>query len=395
MTTVDAVADLGKSDPFPYTVADLVSHVLATFDLAPTTRDERIALRAAREAIRQVVNRHAWRGNSRRQRTYLHGPYSTGTVSVSGRTVTLSGGSFPSWAKNGVITFTGDTNISDSRGWRVLRQESGTELILDSELPTSLSGVSYKLSQNALLLSSQLRQIRGIYEATRDQPIALLDPSDFHTQQLWDDATPADIRAATVATDYEVGRQYLLVSPPPDQDTVLTIDGLYNPMPATRMIRSGSGQYVDVSGTTATFTGVEVPTGLGDMALMVSEDRGSAPTPVGGWGHEAISDPAQQFFVASRTSSTAVELSKASTYAEAGFILSDIIDMGEYARPALERFAEAGYARMTMRRDWPRWEEMANQELLYAMEQEMPLTPSPSPSRGLCLRTGHIVSEDA
>lgn len=395
MTTVEAVSEIGKSDPFPYTVADLVSHVLAAFDLGPTTRDERIALRAAQEAVRQVVNRHAWRGNSRRQRIYMHGPYSTGTVSVSGRTVTLSGGSFPTWSKNGVITFSGDTNISDSRGWRVLRQESAAELILDSELPSSLSGVSYTLSQNAAPLSSQLRQIRSVYEATRDQPIALLDPSDMHTQQLWDDATPADIRAATVATDYEVGRQYLFVSPPPDQDTVLTIDGLYNPMPAHRMIRSGSGQYVDISGTTATFTGIKVQPGLGDMALFVSESRASAPTPIAGWGHETLSDPDYKFTISSRTSETVVELSKSSSYTESGFILTDIIDMGEYARAALERFAEAAYARMTMRREWPRWEEAANQELLYAMEQELPLTPSPSPSRGLCLRTGHIVSEDA
>lgn len=386
---------LGKSPATRPTLADVVAHVLDVFDLRPAAIDERRAIRAAREAVMTVAQRHAWRYSNRRERVVLNAPYATGTVTVSGTTVTLSGGTWPSWSNQGVLTFTGD-GITDGRGWRVRERVSDTVVELESSNPTSLSGVAYRLTHAAIPIPSQMRILRRVYNATLDQPIALIPTGELHTRQLWDEMTPADIRTATIETNFIYGDKFLVVSPPPDRLTVLTLDATYDAAPSQRLFRGGGdATSVAVSGGTATFTGVSVPEGEGEMMLLVSGDA-NAPTPDIGWGSSSFIAVAHALRVRRRTSASTLDLYDATgiSVSDRGYVLTDIVPYDQHVVLAIYKYAEAIFARMIMKKEWRSMEEYANEELRYAMEKDIPIERM-SYKDALNLRTGHIISQES
>jgi hypothetical protein len=386
---------LGKSPSARPTIADVVAHVLDVFDLRPSDLDLRRARRAAREAVATVAQRHAWRHSHRRDRITMNAPYATGTVSVSGDTVTLSGGVWPSWASMGVLSFGGD-GIMDGRGWRIRERVSDTVVSLESSNPTALSGVTYRLVHTSYPSLPGMRILRRVYNATMDQPVALIPTSELHTRQLWDETTPSDIRIATIETNYVYGDKFLVVSPPPNRTTVLTVDAVFDAAPAERVIRAGSDVgLVAISGGVATFSGVSVPEGEGDMMLFVS-GTSAAPTPDIGWGSQNYVPVAANYRVRRRITPATVELYDATgvSVTARGFVLADIIQYERHVFLAILKYAESIFARMTMRKNWMELEQYANQELLYAMEQDIPIEKL-TYRDALNLRTGHIISQES
>lgn len=386
---------IGKSPSVRPTLADVVAHVLDVFDLRPSDLDLRRARRAAREAVTTVAQRHAWRYSHRRDRITMNAPYSAGTVSVSGGEVTLSGGVWPWWASQGVLSFGGD-GITDGRGWRVRERVSDTVVLLESSNPTLLSDVTYRLVHTNYPSLSGMRILRRVYNATKDQPVALIPTSELHTRQLWDETTPSDIRVATIETNHVYGDKFLVVSPPPDRTTILTVDAVFDAAPAERVIRAGSDVgLVAISGGVATFSGVSIPEGEGDMMLFVS-GTSAAPTPDIGWGSQTYVPVAANYRVRRRMSATTAELYDATdvSVSSRGFVLADIVQYERYVYLAILKFAEAIFARMTMRKNWMELEQYANQELLYAMEKDIPIEKL-TYRDALNLRTGHIISQES
>jgi hypothetical protein len=388
-------SNLGKSSPPPMTLADLMSHIFTSFDLAPTPLDERKALKAAMEGIRHVTTKHAWRYNNRRDRVTLSAPCTTGTVSITGSTVTLAGGTWPEWASLGVLIFAGDT-LSDDRGWRVRERVSDTVLLLDAPVETDVAGKTYTLAQAMVMIPYQTRQIYEIYNATLDQPISIISHIDLHKHELWNDATPAELRSVAITTNHTTGEKFLAFSPPPNRETTITIDGLFDALPAERCLRYASATAsVAISGSVATFTGVKIPEGMGDMILYVGSTT-TAPAPRFGWGTSSTELPSYTLRVRQRINDTSVELYGASgiTTSGKGFILADVIDYPKHVLIAIERFTDAVFARMTQRKNFMQLDAIAEEELRYAIEQDIPTTGA-TPHRRPQLRSGHIISEES
>lgn len=387
-------SSLGKASPPPRTLADLMSHVFDAFDLQPTAIDERRARKSAVEAIQHVVTKHAWRYNSRRDRITLASPYTTGTVAVSGATVTLSGGTWPEWASNGVLVFSEDS-VTDRRGWEVRERVSDTVLLLADESPDTVTGNTFTLAQSKVMIPSNCRTIYEIYNGTLDQPVRIIPHAELHRNELWNDATPADLRSVAIVSHYATGEKFLAFSPPPASETVITMDALFDPLPAERVLRYASATAsVSIAASIATFTGITIPEGMGDMLLLVGSGS-TAPSPRYGWGNSSQEQPLYSLRVRQRLSSTTVELYGASgiTVNTKGFLLADVVDFPNHVYPAIERFTEAVMARLTKRKDMFALEAIAEEQMRYAMEQDIP-TDRYGTTRDPYVRTGHIVSED-
>jgi hypothetical protein len=84
----------------------------------------------------------------------LHGPYSTGTVTVANGSVTLASGTWPTWAEDASLIVAGVS-------YRVAKRVDGTTLqITDTEAAAS-AGTSYSLQQNAYPFPIDVLSIDG------------------------------------------------------------------------------------------------------------------------------------------------------------------------------------------------------------------------------------------
>jgi hypothetical protein len=83
---------------------------------------------------------HSWSFLHPRATLTLNAAYSTGTVAVSSGVVTLTSGTFPSWAASGVVVISGI-------GYEVDTRDSGTQVTLVDTSYSVATGTSYVLDQ--------------------------------------------------------------------------------------------------------------------------------------------------------------------------------------------------------------------------------------------------------
>jgi len=137
-------------------------------------------------------------------------PYSTGTVTVVSGVVTLSGGTFPSWAADGELTVSGGTYAVDTRDDNTQVTLEDTSVDVDAgttytlsrptyELPSTFGGsfdgnLHYKPGTNVLwppvkIVSDQQIRRRRQDDTTADRPLyASVRPVTFDptTGQRWE-----------------------------------------------------------------------------------------------------------------------------------------------------------------------------------------------------------------
>jgi len=99
------------------------------------------------DGLKRVYAAHDW--------SFLHpladvtttAPYATGTITIAAGVVTLTGGSFPSWAATGVLKVNNQYYSVASRG-------SGTQITLDSTSVTIATASSYQLARPEIPLDA-------------------------------------------------------------------------------------------------------------------------------------------------------------------------------------------------------------------------------------------------
>lgn len=94
-------------------------------------------------------------------------PYATGTVTIASGVVTLSGGTFPSWAASGMLAISGNDYSVDSR-------DSDTQITLDDTSVTEVSATEYSLHQDDYTLPDDFSRIIG--DATFQQSANAWEP---------------------------------------------------------------------------------------------------------------------------------------------------------------------------------------------------------------------------
>jgi hypothetical protein len=96
----------------------------------------------------------------------LHGPYETGTVAVTLGVVTLTGGTFPSWAAQG------DLWVNDGY-YPVSTRDGNTQVTLVDTSLTGLSGESYSLKHREYDLPDDFGGLKMPFTYRKDQYLAI------------------------------------------------------------------------------------------------------------------------------------------------------------------------------------------------------------------------------
>lgn len=207
---------------------------------------------AIRSAYRDITSRLQWNYLLRRSQIVTVDPYSTGTVTyvASTRTMTLTGGTFPTWAASGQILL--NRNV-----YKVERYVSSTVLILlNGRCPTGdvASATTYQLVQCEYNLPDDFAELRQIVELGRLWHVQFIPPEQMLTRtQMW--FSPSDILCYTVLGNGN-GRMCIQFSPPPVKSR--TYDVLYQARPRPFALNSpyNTGTIsTTAASTTVTLTG--------------------------------------------------------------------------------------------------------------------------------------------
>jgi hypothetical protein len=111
------------------TYFDLVESLIVSSFGGPQDAEQRDIRTAIHRAYDELTTIRDWAYYHVHGRIVLQAPYSEGTVTSSGPTVTLTGGTWPSWAASGAYLKVGEEIT------RVASRTSNTVLVLDSSLP--------------------------------------------------------------------------------------------------------------------------------------------------------------------------------------------------------------------------------------------------------------------
>ncbi len=191
-----------------------------------TEEEERNIGDCLHDGLSRVYAAHDW--------SFLHpiadvsttAPYDTGTITVTAGVVTLTGGTFPTWAANGVLQV-------NNRYYSVASRNSATQVTLDTTSVTVATASGYKLARPEIPLDESFDSV------TNDSDLTYYpSPDCWYPPVKWrHDATirqlegtnpefdrPVFYSVRTVRFDPTVGsRKVLALYPSPDQVYTLRV----------------------------------------------------------------------------------------------------------------------------------------------------------------------------
>ena len=139
------------------TYFDVVEHLITASFGGPQDAEQRDIRTAVQRAYDEVISIKDWAYYHVHGRVLTSAPYSTGTVITAGTTVTLTGGTWPTWAATG-----GFLRIGNEICRVATRNSNGTEIVLDSTLSLKASFPTaqvYTLYRTVYALPSDFRNL--------------------------------------------------------------------------------------------------------------------------------------------------------------------------------------------------------------------------------------------
>jgi len=185
------------------------------------------------DGLRRVYSAHDW--------SFLHpiadvvttAPYATGTITVASGVVTLTGGTFPSWAASGVLKVS-------NQYYSVASRDSDTQITLDSTSATVSTAASFQLARPEVPLDAAFDSVSNDSDLTYYP-----SPDCWYPPVKWrHDATirqlegnnpefdrPLLYSVRTVTFDPTVGsRKVLALYPTPNQAYTLRVPMILRPV---------------------------------------------------------------------------------------------------------------------------------------------------------------------
>lgn len=265
-----------------WTYDDLIQHALDYMGAAVDGLTERYARRAIQFAMNEMQSKRTWAYYYQIGHINTVAPYDTGTIEYthSTKTVTLTGGTFPTWAGDGTI------NI-DQVPYPIVSRTSATALVLaDANNPGDdvASGTEYTIYREMFTLPVDFGAMDNIYRMQNGSPFPLdyLNPSEFiGTQAI--DITPAEPFFYTITNDpNRHGVLGLRLRPAPVD--IYPLNFIYRRRP--RMMRVNSFNTgtvtIDAASTTITGAGTAWTSQLIGSILRISEGTDTIPTGLSG-----------------------------------------------------------------------------------------------------------------
>ena len=329
------------------TYQDGVERLLDELDIEPTERNKRACRSVLVDALKAIASMTRWSWYDRDQIIQTVAPYTTGTIAYDHtggtyeRMVTLTTGTWPSWADRGRL-------VISSVPYDIERRVSDTVITLSENInPGSdvASGTSYSLRRNSYDLPDDFLRLRHAADLTSNQPISINCPPDM-LDQAWRSLGNSS-QQPYLATIRQIGgtfgRMSLdFVSP---TDAVYSIRLFYGALP--RQLKT----HVENTGTVTVSSGSTSVTGSGTgftsdhvgCVFRLSSNTIKDPTNHEGHKTDNLRNPySHQAKIVAVTSTTAAVLDEApsSTHTAVKYTISDPIDVAQDAMlPALYKIA--------------------------------------------------------
>ncbi len=344
------------SAPFIATYGDLIDELCVATGGGATTPEQRDVRMACQRAYTHLGDIHNWLFYQRAYRVYMSAAYSTGTITYdhtggsSERLVTLSGGTWPSWARNGKLI------VSDIVH-DVAERLSDTTVTLDATLNPQAdiaAGTSYTLMRTTYAMPFDFK---GMFDPQDEDQIraCYISPVAWHDLE----------RSLPTQTD----AFYWTVMPSPDAygswvlrtwgypSTAETLDFLYQgrPRPIKRTGYETSSRAGTVTLSTNTAVQGNSSTFAADMVgslLRVTSSTTVYPTGLGDLNQWTEQKVITAYTAASGAAALTVDSSWESSYTTVLYTVSDPCDVDQSMWNFLVATAK-----------WYLWEMRGNQRI--------------------------------
>jgi hypothetical protein len=276
---------------------------------------------AIRQALRTVSASHQWPYYHDFHHLLTSEPYSTGTVAYSASTglVTLTSGTWPTWAAAGVL-------ILDDDHVRVARRNSGTSLtVRTADAPSEDYSGTYTLYRYQYEIDSSINLYKfGKLQVDQVSVLDYVPPGLFETDvRLPYLVTGSKPRCFTVSRGPTVGRTTLSLWPYPTEELRMRFGYIRHPRDVrtweytTGTVTTGADS-AEVEGTDTVFSSAHV-----NCLLRTGSNRNAAPTSRD--GRNPPVDESVVYAVASETNLTTTQALSA-TGQDVAYTLSDVLD---------------------------------------------------------------------
>lgn len=309
------------------TFSDVLSQLNDFIGNNSQAASQRELKRAITEAYREIADSHQWTYLTTFGRIYTVAPYSTGTITYvdTTRTITLSGGTFPTWVTKG------DNLLINDVIYPIESRTNGTTLILDSEKNPSgdiATATEYELFRDSFDLPTDFRSgDTPIFE----QGLWHLDycvPEAWLFRQRTNQGTGQPTTYTIVGSPRSRGSLALRMAPAPS--TAETVDYIYNRRPRAFTV----GEYVagtasaTASSATITGQGTSFGSGMVGAVLRLSANSTDAPS-----DFEGDNPAALEQFISGVTDATTLTIESVATanYSAVKLVVTDPIDLEEGA----------------------------------------------------------------
>jgi hypothetical protein len=343
------------------TYFDLVESLITGSFGGPQDAEQRDIRTAIHKAYSELTTIRDWSYYHVHGRIVTDAPYGTGTVSSSGATVTLTGGTWPSWAGTGAYLKVGEQIA------RVASRTSGSVVVLDSSLALKADVTSqpYTLYRTVYQLPDDFRNMdepsdeynwwSGVY-VTPDQAMKL---------ERVNNTSGTPLHWTVIKDPDSAGWAIKLIGYPTEQET---IDFTYRR--TARPIRY-SGHEAAVRQGTILRAGNAVtgwgtafpPAGVGSI-LRVG-DATNIPGPI-----ESITPWASETLITGYSSSTSLTTASTGTIsAGTKYLITDPMDVAPHMQQALDSCCDYWLARIRGNKPDNAF-AMYQRDLRLAMEQD-------------------------
>lgn len=228
-----ATALSGVVDASSSTLGQRVGHYLFGIRSGFSSDQEDDINDCVHDGLYRVYTAHAWSFLRPVADVTTTAPYATGTITVTAGVVTLTGGTFPTWAADGVLKVS-------NQYYSVASRDSDTQLTLDATSASVATAASYQLARPEIPLDAAFDAVANDSDLTYYP-----SPDTWHPPVKWrHDATirqlegnnpefdrPVFYSVRTVTFDATVGsRKVLAMYPTPDQAYTLRVPMILRPV---------------------------------------------------------------------------------------------------------------------------------------------------------------------
>lgn len=341
---------------------DLVESLITGSFGGPQDAEQRDIRTAIHKAYAELTTIRDWAYYHVHGRVVTDAPYGTGTVSSSGATVTLTGGTWPSWAGTGAYLKVGEQIA------RVASRASGSVVVLDSSLAlkADVTSQSYTLYRTVYPLPDDFRNMdepsdeynwwSGVY-VTPDQAMKLERVSNTSGTPLhW-----------TVIKDPDsTGWAIKLIGYPTEQETIdFTYRRTARPIRYSGHEANSRAGTIARTGTTVTLSGASAFTAGFVGAILRVGDTTNHPGPL-----ESITPWASESLITAVGSTTSLTTADSGTVAgSTKYLITDPMDVAQHMQQALDSCCDYWLARIRGNKPEQAF-SLYQRDLRLAMEQD-------------------------